>query len=132
MPLSDGVGRNGDDLVVEALVALAVGVVVHAVEEEIIEHAALAVDVVGAGAYKAVDGAGRSRSRSLTRAGDQGQEIRIVAAYQRQRRTLILCNDLAALAGLCFELQLNIVDFNGFLRLPDLQSKVDALATADR
>ena len=57
--LRDGVGRDGDDLVVEALVALAVGVVVHAVEQEVVEHAALAVDVVRALAHQAADRAGR-------------------------------------------------------------------------
>ncbi len=50
LELRDGVGRDGDDLVVESLVALAVGVVVEAVEQEVVEHAALAVDVVSAGA----------------------------------------------------------------------------------
>jgi len=42
------VRRDGDDLVVEALVAFAVGVVVHAVQQVVVEHAALAVDVVRA------------------------------------------------------------------------------------
>jgi hypothetical protein len=35
-----------NDLVVEALVAFAIGIVVDAVEQEIVEHAALAVYVV--------------------------------------------------------------------------------------
>ena len=53
LELRDGVGRDGDDLVVEALVALAVSVVVDAVEQEVVEHAALAVDVVRARAHQA-------------------------------------------------------------------------------
>src|SRR6202042_1454826 len=47
LELRDRVRRDGDDLVVESLVALAVGVVVQAVEKKVVEHAALAVDVIG-------------------------------------------------------------------------------------
>ena len=89
LELRDGVGRNGDDLVVEALVALAVGVVVHAVEQEVVEHAALAVDVVGAGAHEAVDGAGGRGRGGLADAGDQAEQVGVVAADERKRGALI-------------------------------------------
>src|ERR1019366_1442538 len=49
LKLRYGVRRNGNQLIVKALVALAVGVIVEAVEQEVVEHAALAVDVVRAG-----------------------------------------------------------------------------------
>jgi len=52
--LRDGVRWGLNDLVVEALVALAVGIVVHAVEQEIVEHAAKAVDVVRSARTKLV------------------------------------------------------------------------------
>ena len=58
LELGHGVGWDGDNLVVEALVALAVSVVVETVEQEIVEHAAFAVDVIGAGANQRADGSG--------------------------------------------------------------------------
>jgi len=54
LKLSNGVGRGLNDLVVETLIALAVGIVVHAVDHVVVEHAALAVHVEGAGARKRV------------------------------------------------------------------------------
>ena len=71
LELGDGVGRDGDDLVVEALVALAIGVVVHAVEQEVVEHAALAVDVVCARADQRADGTGGGGGGGLARTGDE-------------------------------------------------------------
>src|SRR5262249_50290507 len=52
LELCDGVGRDGDNLVVEPLVAFAIGVIVESIQQKVVEHAALAVDVVGAGADK--------------------------------------------------------------------------------
>src|SRR5580704_10441430 len=78
LPLGNRVGRNGDDLVVEALIGLAVSIVVHAVEEEVIEDAALAIDVIGAGADQAADGAGGSSGGCLATAGNQGEQVGVV------------------------------------------------------
>jgi hypothetical protein len=97
-------GGDGDDLVVEALVAFTVGVVVHAVQQVVVEHAALTVDVIRALADETADGTGGGGSRRLTGTGDQPEQIREVAADQRQRFGLIVGDVLAALAGLCFEL----------------------------
>ncbi len=113
LELGDGVGRDGDDLVVEALVALAVGVVVHTVEEEVVEHAALAVDVVGASADERADGAGGRSGGGLADAGDEAEEVGVVAADERIGGALILGDDLAALAGFGFNLEGDVADFNG-------------------
>ena len=104
--------RDGDDLVVESLVALAVGVVVHAVEQIVVEHAALAVDVVRALAHQAADRAGRRRRGRLARTGHQRQQIGEVAAHQRQRLGLVAGNRLSALAGLRFHLQSHVAHFD--------------------
>ena len=112
LELGDGVGWDGDDLVVEALVALAVGVVVHAVEEEVVEHAALAVDVVGAGADERADGAGGGGGGGLAGAGDEAEEVRVVAGDEREGGALVLGDGLAALAGLGFDLEGDVGDFD--------------------
>jgi hypothetical protein len=100
LELRDRVRRRLDNLVVEALVALAVGVVVHAVEQVVVEHAALAVHVVASRAHQAGHGGGGGRSWRLARARHQGQQVGVVAAHQRQRFGLIFRDSLAALAGL--------------------------------
>jgi len=46
--LRNGIWGNGNDLIVEALVGLAVGVVVHAIEQEVVEDRTLSVYVVRA------------------------------------------------------------------------------------
>ena len=121
LELRDGVGRNGDDLVVEALVALAIGVVVQAVEQEVVEHAALAVDVIRSGADQTVDGAGRGGGRRLARSGHQAQQVGVVAGDQRKRLALIIGDGLAAFAGLRLKLQGDIGDFDRGLVAPTLR-----------
>ena len=124
----DGVGRDGDDLVVESLVALAVGVVVHAVEQEVIKHAALPVYVVRSLAHQAADRARRCLCRRLARTGDQGEKVGEVAAYQRQRLCLIARDGLAALAGSCFDLQRDIAHLDrGGGGLANVKGEIDAL-----
>ena len=131
LELGDGVRRDGDDLVVEALVAFAVGVVVDAVEQEVVEHAALAVDVVGAGADERVDGAGGRGGGGLAGAGDKAEEVGVVAADEREGCALIVGDGLAALAGLGFKLEGDVGDFDGGLGRAYVEGEVDALASAD-
>ena len=50
--LRNGVRRNSDDLIIKALITLAIGVVIHAIQQEIIKHTALAINVIRAGAYQ--------------------------------------------------------------------------------
>lgn len=87
--LRHGVRRNGDDLVVEPLVALALCIVVHTVQQEIIEHAPLPVYVVRSLAHQAADGAGRGSCGRLAHARDQAQQVGVVPAHQRQSLALV-------------------------------------------
>jgi hypothetical protein len=131
LELGDGVGRDGDDLVVEALVGLSVGVVVETVEQEVVEHGALAVDVVGSGADEGVDGAGGGGGRSLAGAGDETEEVGVVAADEGQGGGLVASDDLAALAGLGLDLESDVGDFDGGGGRADLQGEVDARTSTD-
>ncbi len=120
LELGDRVGRDGDDLVVESLVTLAVGVVVETVEQEVVEHAALAVDVVCAGADEGVDGAGDGGGWGLARAGDDAHVVGIVAGDERHGRGLIVADGLAAFTGVGFELERDVGDLDGGLGGTDL------------
>jgi len=117
LELGDGVGRNGDDLVVESLVALTVGHCVETVEQEVIEHAALAVDIIRTGAGERVDGAGGRRGRGLTRAGDQAEQVGVVAGDKRKRFTLVVGDDLAAFTGLGLKLEGDVRKLRRWFRL---------------
>ena len=131
--LRNRVRRDRDDLIVEALVRLAVGVVVHAVQQEIIEDRTLAVDVVRALADQAVDVAGSGGlRRRLAHAGHQAQQVRVVSIHQRQGFRLVIGDGLIALTRLGFYLQGNVGDFDCSLGRAHLQAQVDALAVADR
>jgi hypothetical protein len=79
LKLGDGVRRRSDDLIIEALVALAVSIVVRTVEQEVVENAALAVDVIGALAHEAGLRGGEGRSWSLAGTGNQAEQIGVVA-----------------------------------------------------
>ncbi len=133
LELGDGVRRGLDDLVVEALIALAVGIVVHAVQQIVVEHAALAVDVVCAGADQAGDGGGGGGSGRLARTGDQSQQIGVIAAHQREGFGLVPGNRLPAFTGFSFDLQGNVADLNGGgAGLAHGQGEVDVLTSAHR
>src|ERR1700677_1941742 len=97
--LGDGIGGGRDGLVGEALVRGAVGVVVETVEEEVIELTALAVDVEG-GIAAAVGGVLKDVAAD---AGNQGGEVGVGAAVEREVLHLAGADDLAALAGVGFE-----------------------------
>ena len=98
--LADRVGRRLHHLVREALVAGAVGVVVDAVDQEVVERAAQAVDVERAFARRALIALVQGR---LPHAGREQRQCRILAAVQRQLPHLLAGNHLAALAGVGFE-----------------------------
>ena len=93
--LADRVGRRLHHLVREALVAGAVGVVVDAVDQEVVERAAQAVDVERAFARRAV---GALVQRRLADAGREQRQRRVLAAVQRQLAHLVAGDHLAALA----------------------------------
>jgi hypothetical protein len=73
LKLRDRVGRNGDDLIIEALIRLTVGVVIDAVEQIVVEYRTLAVDVERAGAHQRVAGGDKDLFGRLARARHQCQ-----------------------------------------------------------
>ena len=93
--LGDGVGRRLHHLVRESLIARAVGVVVDAVDQEVIEGAAEAVHVERAFARRAGLIVIERRQPHTRR---QERERRVLAAVERQRARLIARDDLAARA----------------------------------
>ena len=132
LELRNGVWRDSDNLVVESLVALTVGIIVETVQEKVVEHAALAVDVIGAGADEGVDRTGRRGRRSLARTGHQAYQVRVVAGDKGQRLALVVGDGLAAFASLGLKLQGDVADFDHGFSSADPQRQVDALASADR
>ena len=95
LELLDGVGRDLHDLIREALVAGAVGVVVDAVEDEVVERAAHAVDVERRVA--------RGADRRGADARAEQREVGVGAAVERQVDDLRAADDLAAIARIGFE-----------------------------
>ena len=95
LELADRVRRRLHDLVREPLVAGPVGVVVDAVDHEIVERAAQAVHIEGALARRV---AGRQRRSSELDAGRQERQRRVLAGDQRKGARLIAGDHLAALA----------------------------------
>src|SRR5262249_7825117 len=86
-----------NNLVGETLIAGAVGVVVDAIEQEVVEFAAAAVDVIRSVATAV--GAILQRGFRYTRS--QQREVGVGATIQRQLYDLLGVNELAARAGLC-------------------------------
>src|ERR1700678_4384209 len=76
--LGDGIGGGRNGLVGEALVRGAVGVVVETVEQEVVEFAALAIDVEG-GIAAAVGGVLKNIAANT---GDESCKIGISAAVE--------------------------------------------------
>ena len=113
--MGDRIGRNGDDLVVESLITLAIGIIVDAVEQKIIKHAPLAIDVIGTGPHQAVDRTGRRGRRRLARTRYKAEKVRVVTSDERESSTLILSDDLASLARFGLNLQSHIADLDGCL-----------------
>ena len=83
LELADRVGRRLHDLVREALVAGAVGVVVDAVDQEVVERAAQAVDVERPLARRV---AGRQRRAAELDAGRQQRQRRVLARHAAAAR----------------------------------------------
>ena len=122
------IGRGLHHLVGESLIGGAVLVVVQAVEEEVVEGAAQAVDVKGAFARIALGelaGAGNH-------AGGQLHQLRILASVQRQLGDFAVGDHLAVFAGL--GLQLRRLGRGGYRggRRGHLQGHIHALVSADR
>ena len=95
LELADRVRRRLHHLVREALVARAVGVVVDAVDQEVVEGAAQAVDVERALARRV---ARRQRRAGELDAGREQRQRRVLAGDERQGARLLAGDDLAALA----------------------------------
>ena len=118
------VRRHLHDLVGEALVAGAVRVVVDAVEDEIVQRAAQAVDVER--------GVARLADRRLADAGTEQCEVGVGAAVERQVDNRLVADDLAAVARFALEQPGGAGDDNGFTDVADLHRQIDALASVDR
>ena len=123
LELLHGVGRDLHDLVREALVAGAVGVVVHPVEDEVVERAPQAVDVEGAVA--------RVADRRLADAGAEEREIGVGPPVQRQVDDLLPGDDLSAVARLALEQPRRADDLDRLADVADLHRQVDPLAGVD-
>ncbi len=124
LELLDRVGRHLHELVREALVAGAVGVVVHAVEDEAVDGAAEAVDVEGR-----VAGLGDGRA---AHAGAEEREVRIRASVQREVDDLLLADDLSAIARLGLEQFRGAGHDDRLADVADRQREIDSLARVDR
>ena len=121
--LADRVRRQLHHLVGKALVAGAVGVVIHAIDHEIVERAALAVDVerrVAAGRAAVLE-------HGLADAGSQQREIRIGAAVQRQIDDRGVADHVAAAAGIGLDGGCGARHFDRLGHVADLQVQIDAL-----
>ena len=124
LELLDRIGRHLHDLVREALVAGAVGVVVDAVENEAVDRAAQAVDVERRVA--------RLGNRGLADARAEQRQIGVVPAIERQVDDLFLGDDLAAIARIGFEELRGADDLDRLADVPDRHREVDTLARVDR
>ena len=126
--LGHRVGRGLHHLVAEALVARAVGVVVDAVDEEVVERAAQAVDVEAPLARRET----ARVERRQPHAGREQRQARVITAVERKGPHLLAGDHLAALAALGFEAALprGHLDFLG--ELAHLQHEVHAHARAHR
>ena len=128
LELGDRVRRRLHHLVREALVAGAVGVVVDAVDQEVVERAAQAVDVERAFARRV---AGRQRGAGELDAGRQQRQRRVFAREQRQCADLLAADDLAALARVGLDQRLRRRDLDLFRELADRHPQIDAQPGAD-
>jgi hypothetical protein len=128
LELADRVRRGLHHLVREALVARAVGVVVDAIDQEVVEHAAEAVDVQGPLPGRVP---GRQRRSAEFHSRRQQRERRILAGEQGQRARLIAGDHLAALAGVGLEQRRRGGDLDLLAHLPDGHLEVDAQPRAD-
>ena len=121
--LLDGVRGDLDDLIGEALVRGAVGVVVDAVDDEVILRTAHAVDVEG--------GVARVGDAAAADAGGEQGEVGVGAAVEREVDDLLGADDGAAGAGVGFQHLGGGVDGNAFGGGADFELEVDALAGVD-
>ena len=126
--LADRVGRRLHHLVRKALVARAVRVVVDAVDQEVVERAAQAVDVEGAFARRPVRALVQRR---LADAGRQQGERRVLAAVQRELAHLVAGDHLAPLARVGFDERQRRGDDDPLRQLPDRHRQIDAHARRD-
>ena len=127
LELGHGVGRRLHHLVREALVRRAVGVVVDAVEQEIVEGRAQAVDVERPLARRRAAGVERRRPD----AGAQQHQARVLAPVEGQLDDLLGRHDLAALARVGLEARGSAGHFDGLGELAGRQRQVNALPRAD-
>ena len=125
---ADRVGRRLHHLVGEALVARAVRVVVDAVDEEVIEHAAQAVDVERAFARRVPR---RERRAGQLHARRQQRERRVLAAVQRQGAGLFARDHLAALARIGFDQRMRGRDIDSLGDLANRHLHVNPEPPAD-
>src|SRR5262249_51197751 len=124
----DGVGRNLHYLARKALVAGAVGVVVHPVEQEVVSRVAQAVDVERGFAA----GGGDAVLRRFAHSGGEQGEVGVGAPVERQIDDLFTLHHLPAPAGIGFEQLRRVGDDDALGHRAGLHRQVDALAGVDR
>ena len=127
LELADRIRRRLHHLVREALVAGAVGVVVDAVDQVVVERRAQAVDVERPFARRRAAGADRRRAHARR----QQRQRRILAAVERQRLGLLAGDHLAAIARVGLQQDHPRADRHRFRHLADRHAEVDALAGAN-
>ena len=125
LELAHRVGRELHHLVGEALVAGAIGVVLGAVEHEVVEGTAQAVYVIGSVAP------GERAFESLCGAGRQQREVGVGAAVERQIHRLLPADDGSPRAAVGFQQRRRFGDRDALGDFADFQLQVDPLARGD-
>ena len=126
--LRDGVGSRLHHLVRETLVARTVCIVVDAIDQEVVERAAKAIDVerTFAGRPRLVVVQGRQ-----TDTGREKGERRVLASVQRKRPRLIAGNDLSACARIGFDKGGGARYLYLLAQLTDIHLRIDSQACTD-
>ena len=128
LELGHRVGRRLHHLVREALVAGAVGVVVDAIDEEVVEGRPQTVHVERALARREAAGVQRREPHARR----QQRELRVLAAVQRQGARDFTADHLAAVARIGLQLHGGRAHFHGLGDLADGHGDVHAQAGAHR
>ena len=129
LELADSVGRRLHHLVREALIAGAVGIVVHAVDQEVVEvlRRPLTLNAPSRGVPLVA-----LVERRLADAGREQRQRRVLAPVQRQLPHLLAGDDLAALARIGLEQRGRArVTSTCSVSCPTAIVQIDALPRAD-
>ena len=126
LELRHGIGRRLRHLIGETLVAGAVGIVVDAIEQEVVIRAAHPVHVEGA-----LAGSRRGGQRRAVYVGSQQGQVRVGAAVERQFHHLFCVDDLSVIARVRLEDTGGPADLDRFGDFSNRQIQIHALPRVD-